>query len=147
MVEVPMIDGVLVVPDELASLQSKCKRRVVIEVLLVVAGEHELRRWRGDRRADVDEIEPGVEARDHPRADVPTLLVGHVAPAVAARLAGLRNRALAPQLLAGARVVRGDHACLGAALRLAVATRDQHAVRDERRRALLYACGAVVEDL
>ena len=85
MIEVPMIDGVLVVPDRLARRGPQRERRVVIEVLLVVAGEHELRRRRRDRGADVDEVELGVVARDHPRADVPTLVVGHVAPAVAAR--------------------------------------------------------------
>ena len=147
MIEVPVIDGVLVVPDRLARRGPKRERRVVIEVLLVVAGQHELRRRRRDRGADVDEVELGVVARDHPGADVPALVVGHVAPAVAAGLAGLRDRALAPELLARARVVARDDARVGAAVRLAVASRDQHAVRDERRGALLHVMDLVVEDL
>ncbi len=147
MIEVPVIDRVLVVPDGLARRGPQRERRVVIEVLLVVAGQHELRRRRRDRGADVDEVELGVVARNHPRADVPALFVRHVAPAVAAGLAGFRDRALAPELLARARVVARDDASVGAAVRLAVASRDQHAVGDERRRALLHVMDLVVEDL
>jgi hypothetical protein len=119
----------------------------VIEVLFVVAGEHELRGRRRHRRADVDEIELGVVARNHPGADVPPFVVGHVAPGLAAGLAGPRNRSAAPELFARARVVARDDAGVGAAAGLAVSPRDEHAVRNERCAALLHAMRAVIEDL
>ena len=59
MVEIPVIDDVLEVPDDLARLDVERERRVVIEVLLVVAAEHELRRRRRDRRADVKRFSSG----------------------------------------------------------------------------------------
>ena len=37
MIEVPVIDGVLVVPDRLAGLGAQRERGVVVQVLLVVA--------------------------------------------------------------------------------------------------------------
>ena len=43
-IEIPVIDDVLVVPNDLARVGVQRERRVVIEVLLVVAGERELRR-------------------------------------------------------------------------------------------------------
>ena len=129
MIEIPVIDRVLVVPDGFARRGPQRERRVVIEVLLVVAGQHEFRRRRRHRRPDIDEIELRVVAWNHPRADVPALFVRHVAPAVAAGLAGFRDRALAPELLARARVVARDDAGVGTAVRLAVTSRDQHTVR------------------
>src|SRR5690606_18121313 len=50
-----------------------------------------------------------------------------------------------PQLLAGRRVERGDHARLGSAFGLAAAARDDLAVHDDRARAVLGA-HAIVED-
>ena len=110
MIEIPVIDDVLVVPHDLAGVGVDGQRRVVIEVLLVVAAERELRRRNRHRRADEDQVRLGVVARHHPGADVPALLHRHVAPRLVARLAGPRDRARAPQLLAGLRVVRGDDA-------------------------------------
>src|SRR5688572_15076645 len=124
MVEVPVIDCVLVVPDRLAGFGPQRERRVAIEVLLVIAGDHEFGRWGGHRRTDVNESEIRVVARDHPGAHVPPSLVGNGAPAVAAGLAGLRDRPLAPQLLARPGIVAGDHAALGPALGLTIAPGD-----------------------
>src|SRR5690606_8464634 len=107
--------------------------------------EHELRRGRGDRRADVDPVQLGVEARHHPHADVHAIFIWHIAPRLVARLSGLRDRAGAPQLLTGLRVEGRDYARLGAALRLAAAARDPLAVDDDRAGAVLCA-GAIVED-
>ena len=87
MIEIPVVDQMLVVPDDLAGRGIERERRVVIEVLLVVAAEDELRRGNRDRRADVDLVEHGVVARHHPRADVPALLHRHVAPGLVAGLA------------------------------------------------------------
>ena len=112
MIEIPVIVQMLVVPDDLAVGRVQRQRRVVIEVLLVDAAQDELRRRDRDRRADVDAIELGVVARHHPRADVPALLHRHVAPRLVAGLAFARNRARAPQLLAGRGVVRRDDARL-----------------------------------
>ena len=92
MIEIPVIDDVLVVPDDLAGVGVEGERRVVIEVLLVVAAERELRRRDRDRRADVDHVGLRVVARHHPRADVPALLHRHVAPRLdrpARRAAGI----------------------------------------------------------
>ena len=93
MIEVPAVDDVLEVPNHLARAHVERERRVVVEVLVVVAREHELRRGCGDRRADVDPFRRRVVARHHPHADVPALLVGDVAPGLVAGLAGLRDRA------------------------------------------------------
>ncbi len=139
MIEIPVIDDVLVVPDDLAGVGIQRQRGVVVQVLLVVAAEQELRRGRADRRADVDQVQLGIVARHHPRADVIAPLEGHVAPRLVARFARRRDRARAPQLLAGARVVRGDHAGVRAAFGLAAAAGDDLAVGDDRPRALLRA--------
>ncbi len=87
MIEIPVVVEVLVVPDDLARIGVERQRRVVIQVLLVDAAEHELRRRDRDRGADIDETELGVVARDHPRADMPALLERHVAPGLVAGLA------------------------------------------------------------
>src|SRR5690606_33641047 len=73
------------------------------------------------------------------------LLVRHAAPGLVAGLAGLRDRARAPELPAGLRVERGDHARLRAALGLTASARDDLAVHDDRTRAVLRA-HAIVED-
>src|SRR5690606_37878895 len=104
MVEIPVIDEMLEVPEDLAGIGIDRERRVVIEVLLIRAAEHEFRRRRRDRGSDVDAVQLGIEARHHPHADVHALLVWHVAPGLVAGLAGLRYRARAPQLLARPRV-------------------------------------------
>jgi hypothetical protein len=106
MVEIPVIDDVLVVPDDLAGVGIERERGVVVQVLLVVAAQDELRRGDRHRRADVDQIERRIVARDHPRADVPALFERDIAPRLVARLAGSRNRPRAPQLPAGLRVER-----------------------------------------
>src|SRR5690606_18749078 len=81
-------------------------------------------RGRRHRRADVHEIELRVVARHEPAADVPAVLVRQVAPRVAVRLAGRRDRPPPPELFPRARVVRGDHARVGTALGLACVCRD-----------------------
>src|SRR5690606_17112537 len=138
-IEIPMVDDVLEVPDDLAGIPIERERRVVVEVLLVGPPEHELRRRGRHRRADVDAVQLGVEARHHPHADVQALLVRYAAPGLVAGLAGLWDRARAPELLAGQRVERGDHAGLRSALGLAAAPRDDLAVDDDRARAVLRA--------
>ena len=70
----------------------------------------------------------------------------HVAPGFVPRLAGGRNRAAAPHLLAGQGVVGGDHAGVGSAARRATAARDCHSVADDRSRALERGVHLVVED-
>jgi hypothetical protein len=132
MVEIPVIDDVLVVPGDLAGIGVNGQRAVVVEVLLVVAAERELRRGDGHRRADVDQVQLGVVARHHPGADVPALLHRHVAPRLVARLAGSGDRVEAPELPASLRVVRRDHAGVAARVGLALAARDQLAVGDNR---------------
>ena len=134
MVEIPVIDEMLVVPDDLAGLGVERERRVVIQVLLVRAAENELRGRDRHGRADVDAGQRRIEARHHPRADVPALLHRHVAPALVAGLAGLRDRVRAPQLLAGRGVVRGDHAAFVRRIGLALPARDDLAARDDRAR-------------
>ena len=118
----------------------------MVEVGQVGAAHHELRRRRGHRRADVEQVQPGVEARGHPRADVPAVLVGHAAPRLVAGLAGGGGGAAPPQLLSRPRVVGGDDAGLGARRRHAAPARDDLAVRDDRPRALVRGMGPVVED-
>ena len=146
MIEIPVIDDVLEVPDDLARIGVECQRRVVVEVLLPVAAEHVFRCGRGHRRADIDAVQLRIVARHHPHADVPTLLVGNVAPGFVAGLAGLRDRAAAPHFAAGFRVESRDHARFGAALGLAAPSRDDLAVGDDGARAVLRA-GTVVEDV
>ena len=94
MIEIPVVDDVLVVPDDLAGVGIEGERRVVIEVLLVGAAERELRRRDRHRRADEDQVRLGVVARHHPRADVPALFHRHVAPGLDRRLAWTRNHAV-----------------------------------------------------
>ena len=132
MIEIPVIDDVLVVPDDLAGVGVERERRVVIEVLLVVAAERELRRGDRHRRADVDQVGLGVVARDHPRADMPALLQRHIAPRLLARLAGSRDRSNAPELFAGLRVVRRDDARVAGRVRLTLPAGDHLAVGDDR---------------
>ena len=127
-----MVDEMLVVPEQAPSAGIERERRVVIEVLLVGAAENELRR--GDRhgRSDVDPLQHGIVARHHPRADVPALLHGHTAPRLIAGLARPRNRARAPQLLAGGRIVRRHDAGFVSRVGLALPARDDLAVGDDR---------------
>ena len=142
-----MIVHVLVVPDDLAGVAVQGERRVVVEVRQVDAPQHELRRGRGDRRADIDQIQIRVVAGHHPGADVSALLERDVAPGLVARLAGARNQPPAPQLLAGRRVVRGDDAAERPAARVAAPPGVRLAVGDDRTRGLVGRVHRVVEDL
>src|SRR4051794_12262596 len=101
-------------------------------MMLAGAAENELSGRDRDRGANVDLVELRIVARHHPRADVPALLHRHVAPGLVAGLALARDRARAPELLAGLRVVRGDHARVAGRRRLALAARDDFAVDDDR---------------
>ena len=74
------------------------------------------------------------------------IFVRDVAPGVAARLVGPRDRPRAPYLFAGRGVERREHARFGAAFGLAAPARDDFAVRDDRPRAVLCAA-PVVENL
>ena len=145
-VEIPVVVQVLVVPDDLAGVGVEGQRRVVVEVREVGAAEQELRGGRGDRGADVDEVQGRVVARHHPRADVLPLLERHAAPGLVARLAGGRDRPPPPQLLAGHGVVGDDDAGLGSAARRAAPPRDDLAAGDDRPRALQRGMRLVVED-
>ena len=138
---------VLVVPDDLAGVGVEREGRVVVQVREVGPAEHELRRRRGDRRADVDEVQLGVVARHHPRADVPAFLERHVSPRLVPRLARPRDGPAPPQLLSGAGVVGGDDAGVGGGGGAAAPARDDLAVRDDRPRRLQGRVHGVVEDL
>ena len=146
-VEVPTVVEVLVVPDDLAGVGVEGEGRVVVEVLQVGAADEELGGRRGHRGADVDEVQLGVVARHHPRADVLALLERHPAPGLVARLARGRDGAPPPQLLAGLGVVGDDDAGVRPAPRGAAAARHDLAVRDDGARALVGGVHAVVEDL
>ena len=147
MVEIPVVVQVLVVPAELARVGVEGEGRVVVEVLVVDAAEHELRRRRRDRRADVDEVQVGVVARDHPRADVHPLLVGHAAPGLVPRLARRGHERRAPQLRPRRRVVGDDDAGDRARARAAAPAGDHLAAGDDRPRGVARGVDAVVEDL
>ncbi len=123
------------------------ERRVVVEVPEVGAAEHELRSRRGDRRADVQEVQGRVVAGRGPGPDVPPLLERNVAPGLVARLARRRDGAPPPQLPAGGRVVGHDDARVRPAERRAAAARDHLAVRDDRPGRLVGRVLRVVEDL
>ena len=137
----------LVVPHDLARVATQGQRRVVVEVLLVHPAQHELRRGRGDRRADVDQVQLRIVAGHHPRADVAALLERDVAPRLVAELARPRNQAAAPELVAGRRVVRDDDAGVGPAARVAAAPREHLPAGDDRSRGLVGRIHPVVEDL
>ena len=147
MVEIPTVVEVLVVPDYLAGVGVEGQGGVVVEVLVVHAAKHELGRRRGDRGPDVDQVQLGIEARHHPRADVGPLLVGHAAPRLVARLAGGRNQAPAPELLSGPRVVSHDDARLGTAPRAAAPAGDHLAVGDDGAGRVPGGVLRVVEEL
>ena len=119
----------------------------MVEVRQIGPAQHELRRRRGDRRADVDQVQLGVDARHHPRADVPALLERDVAPGLVTRLARPRNQPPPPQLLARRRVVRGDDAAVRAAPRVAAPAGVDLAVGHYRPRGLVGRVDRVVEDL
>ena len=147
MIEVPAVVQVLVVPDDLASVGVKCERRVVVQVLIAGPADHELGGGRGDRGAHVDQVQFGIEARDHPRADVLPFLERDTAPALVPRLARRRDSAPAPQFFAGACVVRHDDAGVRPPTRRAAPARDDLAVGDDRAAALVRRIDPVVEDL
>ena len=118
----------------------------MIQVREVGAAEQELRGGRGDRGADVDEVQLGVVARHHPGPDVLALLERHAAPGFVAGLAGGGDQPPPPQLLAGLRVVGHDDAGVGTAARRAAPPRDHLAVGDDRPGALQGGMRLVVED-
>ena len=132
MIQIPVIDDVLVVPDDLAGVGIQGERAVVIEVLLVVAAEDELGRGNRDGRADVDQVQLRIVARHHPGSDVPPLFHRHIAPRFEVRLARSGNGVEAPHLLPGSGVVRGDDARVAAGVGLALAAGDDLAVGDDR---------------
>ena len=147
MVEVPTVVQVLVVPGNLPRVGVQRQGRVVVEVRLVDPAEHELRRRRGDRRPEVDQVQLRIEARHHPGADVPPLLEGDVAPGLVAELARSRNQAAPPQLLTAQRVVGDDDAGVRPAARIAAPPRDHLAVGDDGTGCLIRRVHLVVEDL
>ena len=147
MVEVPVVVEVLEIPDDFAGIGIEGQGRVVIEVPVVGPADQKLRRRRSDRRADVDQVQLRVVARHHPGADVLPFLERHPTPGLVARLAGGRNRAPAPQLRAGLRVVGGDHAAVGSGRRHAASSRDHLAVGDDRAGALHGGVLPVVQNL
>ena len=146
MIEIPVIHDVLVIPDDLAGIRVQRQRRVVIQVRLVVSSQQELRRGRRHGSPDIEHVQLGIEARNHPRAHVPALRVGNSAPGFVARFARLGNRTRSPQFLAGNGVVRRDDAAIGAELELAAARRKNLAVGDERSRGLLRRSLAIIDD-
>ena len=88
MVEVPVVVQVLVVSSGSRWVGVEGERRVAVQVRVLDAAPQELRGWRGDGRADEDEIQVEVDAGGRPRPHVNTVLVGHVAPSPVAGLAG-----------------------------------------------------------
>jgi len=138
---------VLVVPRDLTGIGVERQRRVVIEMRLVGAAEHELRRRGGHRRPHIDEVQRRVVARHHPGADMLPLFEGHAAPGLVTGFARCRNRAPSPDLGAGACVVRGDDARVRGRVRSAAASRDHLAAGDDRACRLQRGVHRVVEDL
>ena len=147
MVEIPVVVQVLVVPGDLAGVGVERERRVVVEVGLVGAAEHELRCGRTHGRADVHQVQLRVVARHHPGPDVRALFVRHVAPGLVPRFAGCGYQWPAPQLRAARRVVRHDEAGVRAAGRQAAAPRHDLAARDDRTGGLVGRVLRVVDDL
>ena len=142
-----MVVQVLVVPRDLAGVGVERQGRVVVQVAVVGSADQELGRRGGDRRADVDEVQVRVVARYHPGPHVLPLLERHPTPALVARLAGGRDRAAPPQLLAGPRVVGRDHAAVRPARRHAATARDGLAVGHDRSGRLGGRVLRVLEDL
>src|SRR5206468_3736943 len=70
MIKVPMINDVLVVPHDLPCIRVQSERRVVIQVLVIISRKHEF--WRGSRhgRSNVEHVQLGVVARNHPGPDM-----------------------------------------------------------------------------
>ena len=104
-------------------------------------------RRRGDGGADVDEVQPGVDAGGRPRTDVHAVLVGYVAPRLVAGLAGGGHEAPPPQLLAGLGVVGRDDARLGPRPRAAAPARERLAAGDDGAGRVPGGVHGVVEDL
>jgi hypothetical protein len=53
-IEVPVVVQMLVIPDDLTGVGVEGERRVVVQMRVVRTAHQELRRRRGDRRADVE---------------------------------------------------------------------------------------------
>ena len=147
MIQVPVVVQVLEVPADLAGVGFERQGRVVVQVRQLDAAQHELRRRRRDRGAEVDQFELRVVAGHHPGADVVPLLERHVAPGFVAGLAGRRHRPLPPDLLAGQRVERDHDARLRSAPRAAAPSRHDAAVRDDGARAVGGWVDLPVQDL
>ena len=145
MVEIPVVVQVLVEPLDLAGVGVQGEGGVVVEVRVVDAADHELRGRRRDRRADVDEVQLGVVARDHPRADVLAFLERNTSPGLVAELARGGDEAAPPQLRAGRGVVRDDDAGVRTSLRRAAPAGDHLAVGDDRAGGLVGRVDGVVE--
>ena len=123
MIEIPVIDDVLVIPDDFAGIRIDGQRAVVIQVLLVIAGQQEFGRGRSHRGSDIEQVQLRVVARRHPGAHVLALFVRDVAPGFVAGLARFRNGVGAPQFFAGLGVMRGDDAGLAGHFEFAAARR------------------------
>src|SRR5262245_38340146 len=132
MINIPMIHVVLVVPHDLPCIRVQRERRVVIQVLEIISGEHELWRWSGHGRTNVEHVQFGIVARNHPGPDVSTLFVRESAPRLIAGLSTHRYRTRAPKLLAGLGIMRNDDTCERALLGLTAPARKDLSFRDDR---------------
>src|SRR5262245_66451192 len=119
MIEVPMIDDVLVVPNDLPVVRIQSQRGVVVQVCEIVSRQHEFRSGGRDRRPNVKKIQLRIVTGNHPRADMRALLVRNASPPFIPRLAGHGYGPCTPQLLPRLRIVRNDDAREWTLLRLA----------------------------
>lgn len=85
-----------------------------------------------DGRSDVQHIQLGIVARNHPGAYMPSLGVGYSAPRLVSRFTRLGNRPCSPEFLAGNRVVSSDDAAIGTEIEFASARGKNLAIGDER---------------
>src|SRR5690606_36893362 len=69
-VEIPMIDEVLVMPDDSPGADVESERRIVVKVVLLVSSERQLRGWGGARRPHVNQLKRRIIAGNHPGADL-----------------------------------------------------------------------------
>src|SRR5262245_38081551 len=110
MIEVPMVHDVLVVPDDLSRVCIQGECRIVIQMFVVIPAQNEFRRRYRHRSSDIDKIQLGVIAWNHPSTDVPALFHRDAAPSLIAWLSRFRNSARPPKLLSSFRVVSGNNA-------------------------------------
>src|SRR5262249_26917538 len=57
MIEVPMIDDMLIIPDDLSRIRIQGKRRIVVEMFVFVAAKYKLRSGNGNGSSDIDQIQ------------------------------------------------------------------------------------------